>query len=114
MNKTVAFLFFWALLSSTGEACWFQTRTAAADKVVAFCKKHNFPVEKGCSKHDMNEAISKLPKAMAWVIKKADGPAAIMARCDLDGDGKITKEEIYMESDCLNACWKQIAIVSFM
>ena len=99
---------------STADACWFQKRTAAADKLVAFCKKNHFPVEKGCTKKDMEKAIAKLPKAMAWAVNKADGPVAIMKRCDLNGDGKITLAEIYTESDCLNACWKQLAIQTFM
>lgn len=112
-KESIVFILVLSMLNTT-DACWFQKRTKAADKVVAFCKKHHFPVEKGCSEKDMNKAIAKLPKTMAWVINKADGPKAIMARCDLNGDGKITREEIYMESDCLNSCWKQIAIQTFM
>jgi hypothetical protein len=111
MKKLVLILI---LFLRTANACWFQPRTNAVKKLVAFCKKHHFPVEKGCTIHDLNKAISKLPAAMAWVIKKAEGPEAIMARCDLDGDGKVTLEEIYTESECLNACFKQAAIQTFL
>ena len=112
MKRLVTVVFLTCL--TVANACWFQERADAANKIVAFAKKHRFPVEKGCTDKDLTKAIEKLPKAMAWVIKKADGPKAIMARCDLNKDGKITQDEIYMESDCLNACWKQVAIQTFL
>ena len=96
------------------DACWFQGRAKSVNKILDWTKKGGMNIDRGISKAQLQSAISTLPSAIAWAIHKAGGVNDIMKRCDLDGDGIIFAEELIQESDCMNACWKQIAVTTFM
>lgn len=112
--KIKNYIFLFSLLPLVTNACWFQSRSTAANTIIAWAKTRGIDVDKGCRKSDLQHGIDRLPSGIAWVVKKAGGVEHIMKRCDLDHNGKITTDELLRESDCLNACWKQVAVTTFL
>ena len=99
---------------SGANACWFQKRDKAAKRLVAWVEKKGINPRFGANIGDIERAILQLPSGIQWVVKKAGGAQAMFDRCDLNKDGRIKVDEIWQESNCLNSCWKQIAVTTFM
>ena len=98
----------------TCQACWFQSREKSVNLISKFARESGFDVARGVSRHDLDKGIALLPTGISYVVSKAGGVQEIMKRCDLNGDGYVHLAEIQVESECLNACWKQIAINTFL
>jgi|TARA_B110000914_G_scaffold165698_1_gene146219 hypothetical protein len=100
---------------SGANACWFQKRDKAAKTLVAWVEKRGIDgFGRGANIGDIDRAILQLPSGIQWVVKKAGGAQAMFDRCDLNKDGRIKVDEIWQESNCLNSCWKQIAVTTFL
>ena len=110
MRSTFLFL----SLLAVSNACWFQSRGSTVRRLVRFASKQGVDIDAGFTAEALDDALRKLPSGISWASTKAGGTAKIMQRCDLDGDGFIRVSELFQESECLDSCWKQVAIASFL
>ena len=107
-------LYLLLLFLASARACWFQSRNNAVEHLLAYVASEGVDVDVGFTREDISKALLDLPTAASWIAVKVGGAGEIMKRCDLNGDGVVRVEEIVKESDCLNSCWKQMAIKTFL
>ena len=105
---------FLLMMLATANACWFQSRKSSVEHLISFAKKQHVDVDTGITESDLVKVMNLIPSSLSWAVGKSGGAASIMKRCDLNGDGVIHAEELWKESECLNSCWKQVAISTFL
>ena len=82
--------------------------------MLVYAAKNGVDLDVGLSEAALGNILDTLPTGIAWAAQKAGGTAAIMRRCDLDNDGFVRGDELLRESACIDSCWKQVAIGTFL
>ena len=111
MNDFAAFMrrvilgLFMALLSSYGDACWYQSKKTAFKKIVNFLEKHGMDGQPwdqtvGITRLCLEHVVEDAPSAVGWLIKKVHGVDGVFADCDTNGDGLIFIKEAYKNPHC--------------
>lgn len=101
------------LLTAT-DGCWYQSKKPAVQNVERYLRKVGKEPSKGISRAQLESIAENAPSALGWFIKKVDGVEGVLKDCDIDGDGVIHLEEMMHATQCLNSCWKQIGITTFL
>ena len=99
-------LVLYCILVSTSAAC--ASKEEASD---CFFRSQNG----GMTKIDVSKAISTyLPWYLRWGFKAFGGTERIMADCDENGDGVITRAESITSTTCLDTCDKRDNVISYL
>ena len=107
-------LFFFILLLTSTNACWFSSKKGAIKSITKYMHKIGRDPEKGLDRNDFEDIIKDIPGSIRWAVKKLGNIDGVFDRCDADGDGKIKVSEAKESKRCIASCWKSLAIESFL
>jgi hypothetical protein len=109
---------FAAVLVSTN-ACWFQSKKSAFRHITHYLKKKGmdgnpWDPSVGITRKALHHVVNDAPGAVKWIIKKVHGVDGVMKDCDANNDGFIYIDEAKKAKHCVDSCWKQLGIQTFL
>jgi len=96
------------------EGCWFRSKDSSLNRIKSYMRKIGKKVSHGLDRKDLNDVIRTAPAGVAWAIKKVSGVEGVLKDCDTNHDGVIHFAEAKSSTHCLESCWKQSAILTFL
>ena len=102
------------LLLATTHACWFSSKSGAIKSIKKYMHKIDRDPEQGLDRIDFDDIIKDIPGSIRWAVRKLGNIDGVFKRCDYDGDGIIKVSEAEKSKHCIEACWKSLAIETFL
>jgi len=108
------FFLFFLLFVRSADGCWMTSKNKAVDKIEKYVSDGNFNVGNSLTQAELETGIQSLRPTIAWLLRTFVDTDDIFKRCDINGDGFLTFDEIRKAPNCLSSCTKQLAIIKFL
>ena len=102
------------LFAPHADCCWMTSKDKAVDRIEKYVSDANFNAGNSLTQDELETGIQSLRPTIAWLLRTFVDTDDIFKRCDVNGDGFLTFDEIRKAPNCLSSCTKQLAIIKFL
>lgn len=100
-------------------SCWYQSKNKAFNHIHHFLTQHGMNGDPwdptiGITRNCLEQVVHDAPIAVGWLINKVDGVDGVFKHCDTNKDGLIYIEEAREAKYCVDDCWKQMSVQTFL